>query len=188
MNRNTLKVSYSCLPNISRIISSHNKKVLSNNQNPTTNDPACNCRKNNICPLQGNCLEKNVIYQCHIKSTINDPGKFYIGLTGNTFKDRWNTHKYTLRHEDATSHTQLSNYYWDLKRSGVTDPILSWEIIDQAASYKNGTKTCNLCLAEKFHIITSKRKLVNKKTELVSKCRHTNRFILKNYKSVPPDK
>ena len=148
LNRNTLKVSYSCLPNISRIISSHNKKVLSNNQNPTTNDPTatCNCRKNNICPLQGNCLEENVIYQCHIKSTINDPGKFYIGLTGNTFKDRWNTHKYTLRHENATNHTQLSNHYWDLKRSGVTDPILSWEIIDQAASYKNGTKTCNLCL------------------------------------------
>ena len=33
------------------------------------------------------------------------------------------------------------------------------EIQDQAASYKNGTKTCNLCLAEKFHIITSKQRL-----------------------------
>ena len=31
-NRNNVKVSYSCLPNVSNIIQSHNKKILSNKQ------------------------------------------------------------------------------------------------------------------------------------------------------------
>ena len=135
--------------------------------------------------LKGNCLQLNVIYQ--IQSSTNDPGKYYIGLTGNTFKSRWNSHKYTLRHEDCTNHTQLSNHFWELKNSGVTEPILSWEIIDRASSYKNGTNNCNLCLTEKFHIITSKNELVNTRSELISKCRHMNKFIFKNYKAIPPD-
>ena len=29
--------------------------------------------------------------------------------------------------------------------------------------------------------------LLNKRSELISKFRHVNKFILKNYKAVPPD-
>ena len=60
-------------------------------------------------------------------------------------------------------------------------------IFDHASSYRNGSKSCNLCLTEKFHIITSKLPLLNKRSELISKCRHVNKFLLSNYKSVPPD-
>ena len=168
LNRNCVKVSYSCLPNMSSIISSHNKKVLSEPVQPEDN-PDCNCRNKATCPLNGKCQQSDVVYQCHIQSSIDDAGKYYIGLTGNTFKSRWNTHKFTLNHEESTNHTQLSNHYWDLKRNEV-EPILSWEIIDHASSYRNGSKRCNLCLTEKFNIITSKRELVNTKSELISKC------------------
>ena len=185
LNRNCVKVSYSCLPNMSSIISTHNKKVLSEPTQPEDN-PDCNCRNKSTCPLNGKCQQSDVIYQCHIKSSIDDAGKYYIGLTGNTFKSRWNTHKFTFNHEESTNHTQLSNHYWDLKRNEV-EPILSWEIIDHASSYRNGSKRCNLCLTEKFNIITSKRELVNTKSELISKCRHVNKFLLDNYKTVPPD-
>ena len=86
-NRNNLKVSYSCLPNVANIISSHNKIVL------TGKTPAlsktCNCRRKESCSLNGNCLEKQVIYQCTIKSSKNEEGVDYIGLTENTFKTRW---------------------------------------------------------------------------------------------------
>ena len=66
-------------------------------------------------------------------------------------------------------------------------PILSWEIIDRARPYRNGRKTCSLCFTEKFHIITSKRQLLNKRSELVSTCRHATKFSLKSYKVFPPD-
>ena len=73
--------------------------------------------------------------------------------------------------------------------------ILSWKIqsksfekiSDFARPHVDDSKACSLCLNEKFHIITSKKKLLNKRSELVSTCRHVNKFLLKNYKVVPPD-
>ena len=50
-NRNNVKVSYSCLPNVSTIITSHNKTTLSNQIHP--NEPKCNCRKKDTYPLNG---------------------------------------------------------------------------------------------------------------------------------------
>ena len=185
-NRNNLKVSYSCLPNMASIISAHNKKILSETEKSSNERKTCNCRNKNICPLDGSCLIESVIYKCHVTKSENDEGKHYIGLTGGKFKDRWASHNFSFRHEKASRSTELSKYVWELKNKGI-EPKLSWTIIDRASSYRNGSKTCNLCLTEKYHIITSKLNLLNKRSELISKCRHLNKFILCNYKSVPPD-
>ena len=56
---------------------------------------------------------------------------------------------------------------------------MNWSIVDRAVPYKNGTKQCNLCLTEKYHVIMSPSALLNERSELVSKCRHE--------KAVPPD-
>ena len=58
-NRNTLKLSYSCMGNIKTIISNHNKAVISkptrtNNQTKKS----CNCRKPNECPMDGTVMWK----------------------------------------------------------------------------------------------------------------------------------
>ena len=50
-NRHTLKLSYSCMPNMKSIISSHNKHILSNANTPTPQPDTCNCRKKPDCPL-----------------------------------------------------------------------------------------------------------------------------------------
>ena len=173
LNRNTLKVSYSCTPNISSIISAHNKKILGLQEPIVTKE--CNCRVKADCPLEGKCLDKSVIYKCHVKTDENDNGIHYIGLTEGTFKKRWYNHCHDFRNESKEKSTELSKHIWDLKKEGKV-PILKWEIIDHAPAYKNGSKNCNLCLTEKFHIITSKLNLLNKRTELISKCRHSNKF------------
>ena len=61
-NRNTLKLSYSCMPNIASIISSHNKAILTKhiNTKPTVCD-TCNCRQKMSCPLDGKCLAEGVV-------------------------------------------------------------------------------------------------------------------------------
>ena len=41
-NRSTVKVSYSCMPNIANITSGHNKKVTGATDSPTKD--GCNCR------------------------------------------------------------------------------------------------------------------------------------------------
>ena len=63
----------------------------------------------------------------------------------------------------------------------------TWSILDHATAHINGADRCNLCLTEKFHIITSQAKLLNKKSELIPKCRHENKYYLSNYKNIPPD-
>ena len=183
-NRNNLKVSYSCVPNISTIISSHNKKVLTNDS--TTYNKPCNCRNKDSCPLNGNCQDKHVIYKCNVKTSEDEEGVHYIGLTENTFKERWYQHKNSFKYENKAKSTELSKHIWNLKNDNIT-PTLSWEVIDHARPYVNGGNTCNLCLTEKFHIITSNLKLLNKRSELISTCRHVNKHLLKNYKSIPPD-
>ena len=63
-NRNTLKLSYSCMPNVKSIISSHNKSVLKDQSVTSASqvDKDCNCRKKDTCPLSGKCLTTNGHY------------------------------------------------------------------------------------------------------------------------------
>ena len=51
--------------------------------------------------------------------------------------------------------------------------------------YSNITKRCSLCLHEKLAIITYPYpdELLNRRSELVTKCRHKNKLLLKNFNS-----
>ena len=69
-NKNTLKISYSCMRNIGSMISSHNKNIL----HPKQTSFGCNCRDKENCPLNGECLTPNIIYCADI--TTNEH-KFY---------------------------------------------------------------------------------------------------------------
>ena len=185
-NKNNVKVSYSCLPNISTIIASHNKSVLSKENDADKN--TCNCQKKEQCPLENKCLDKSLIYSCNVKEHPTDEGSTYIGLTEKTFKDRWYKHRNSFKYESKANSTELSKKVWELKKKSINEPIMNWKDLDHANSYVNGSNKCNLCITEKFHIITSSdMNLMNKKCELVSKCRHENKFILANYKAIPPD-
>jgi hypothetical protein len=52
-NRNTLKISYSCMPNIKQTIDGHNKTKLSQTA-ITSEESTCNCRKKEECPMSKN--------------------------------------------------------------------------------------------------------------------------------------
>ena len=61
-NRNTVKVNYSCIPNVRQTFDEHSKSKLS--KSPAThNKTACNCQKKTECPLSIKCKTKSVIYQ-----------------------------------------------------------------------------------------------------------------------------
>ena len=48
-----------------------------------------------------------------------------------------------------------------------------------------GDRNCNLCMSEKLTIIQSEPKYtLNKRSEILGKCRHRNKFILKHAKNV----
>ena len=94
-NKNTLKVSYSCMPNLERKINTHNKAILG--KRPQTPERTCNCRSKPSCPMNGECLTQNVIYQATVES--DNGTESYIGLTENQFKTRHRNHKASFKHE-----------------------------------------------------------------------------------------
>ncbi len=52
-NKNTVKISYSCMPNMNSVIKSHNSKLLENtkeNQVSVKEVKSCNCRKPTAAP------------------------------------------------------------------------------------------------------------------------------------------
>ena len=74
----------------------------------------CNCRgRATVCPLDGECQIRTVIYQATV--TAEGVTKTYTGLTDNTFKERYSSHKYSFTHASERDSTTLSQYVWQLK-------------------------------------------------------------------------
>ena len=57
--------------------------------------------------------------------------------------------------------------------------------VKRATPFRSKAKTCGLCLAKKLQIMQAKPgPLLNKRSDLVSKCRHKAKFLLKNIVSM----
>ena len=69
INKNTIKLSYSCMSNIKQSIANHNKAILSKEKIKEEQIKLCNCRNRTLCPLQGNCLQKGVVFQATVTQT-----------------------------------------------------------------------------------------------------------------------
>ncbi|PFX27682.1 hypothetical protein AWC38_SpisGene7639 [Stylophora pistillata] len=113
-NRNTLKLSYSCMGSIKTVISNHNKSEI--RKLARANDRArksCNCRKPDICPMDGNCNMESIIYQAEV--TTETAKETYIGLCDTAFKMRYRNHLCSFRNERYRHATELSKYIWSLK-------------------------------------------------------------------------
>ena len=86
----------------------------------------------------------------------------------------------SFRHKKRVNDTELSKYLWKVKEENA-DYNLQWSIKAYPSPYKCGTKKCDLFLTEKTIIARSDpKKVLNKRTELVSKCRHRKKFLLSN--------
>ena len=93
---------------------------------------------------------------------------------------RCNNLTMSFSHKKCKNDAELSKYLWKLKEENA-DYNLQWSIIAYASPCKRGARKCDFCLTEKLIIARSDpKKLLNKRTELVSKCRHRNKFLLSN--------
>ena len=93
---------------------------------------------------------------------------------------RYTNHKASFNKRAKSNQTELSKHIWKLKDDG-SPYTLTWTIKKRAQPYSPRTKRCNLCLWEKFFIITAdKNTTLNTctRTELTSTCRHKRNFYL----------
>ena len=173
-NLNTIKISYSSMPNVMNLIKQHNSKILSKDQDKIQR--SCNCRIKESYPLYGKCLQQCMVYKA--KVTTNTTYKEYYGTSEWEFKSRYNNHTQSFRCLCHINDTELSKYFWTLKANG-TYYHLKWSVKSYASCYKCDTRRCDLCLTEKMIIALADPKiLLNKRTEMISKCHHRNKFIL----------
>ena len=120
INKNTLKVSYSCVGNMASIISSHNRTIL----NPDVSlEHGCNCRSRNECPLQNKCLTAKTVYRANVEKDINDKKKFYFGVSETPFKERFRNHKKEFNYAKYRNSTELFKCIWQLKDLNMTPKI-----------------------------------------------------------------
>ena len=79
---NTIKISYSSMPNVKKLIKQHNSKIL--NKYWDKIQRPCNCRIKESCPLNGKCLHQRMVYNAEVS-------------TNTTYKE------YTMEHQRRSS-------------------------------------------------------------------------------------
>ena len=177
INRNTIKIGYSCTPNYETIRKSHNRTVLRKN-NKEQETKLCNCRNKQACPLQGKCLTESIVYQATV-ITENKESAIYYGSTEGPFKTRYNGHMSNFRSENTKNATALSTFIHNEKENGKEVKV-NWSIKKKSNKYMTGSRICQLCLSEKLTILLSKeRNMINHRTELMAKCKHSTKHKLK---------
>ena len=114
------------------------------------------------------------------------PKKVYLGLAeGECKKQRYYNHTQSFWNENYLNSTNLSSYVWKIKKTKKETPTLVWEIIRTSPPYTNITKRRSLCLQEKLAILMypNQSEFLNKRPELVSKCRYENKLLLQTFNS-----
>ena len=137
----------------------------------------CNCQKP-PCPLQGNCLVDNLVYQAKVKSDNDE--HTYVGLASTTFKLRLGNHRKSFKNATYRSETTLSSFVWDLLDSGK-DYDIDWSFIGRAQPFSPISEICNLCTLEKYFIIFHPElATINKREEINGHCLHKKPVLLDN--------
>jgi hypothetical protein len=133
--RQTVKISYKCMPSMAHAVARHNVKTLKDDPQPVAQQPGCNCRGGTgVCPVQGRCLTESVVYRATVTDTGSGSHETYTGVTGNTFKERYNGHSSDIRNVGGRNNTGLAYHIWKLKDEGRNYGI-QWNLVDRATFY-----------------------------------------------------
>ena len=125
-----------------------------------------------------NCLTKSVVYIAHVK---DDTGviRNYIGMTSNTFRKRYFTTTRThLKIRAMLNPLSCQSTFGTWRTRTINSKSKSsGPFPKHASSYRDGARSCNLCLQEKLEILKGdKKRLLNGKYELFSKCCQRKKF------------
>ena len=120
------------------------------------------------------------VYQARVKSEGNM--KRYIALSETAFKERHRNHINDFSNIRYRNNTKLTKHVWQLKESSKHSEI-KWKILKRTNGTQHNGKF-NLCLYEKLFIIDSiyDESLLYKRSELINKCRHQNKLLLRTLK------
>ena len=117
VNRSSVKISYSTMPNMAQYMNQHNAKVSRGEQ--VESSGGCNGhRGGEQCPVLDNCMAKRVVYSAEITDLSTGEKETFTGLTDGTIRDRISSHMGNCRHRHQPG-TRLSTHVWKLKDRGA---------------------------------------------------------------------
>ena len=199
-NRKKVKVSYSTMPSLGRIIQGHNAKVINSKVKvePKRTWGDCSCPKKTRlageCPLGGECLAECVVYRATVKVKLpkgaveveEAPEHTYLGLTEPEWKERLGNHKQDFKTTSRRNATRLSTFIWSLKEKGKVedkDFAISWALVGRAKAYSSSINSCRLCLKEKsLMILKPEWATLNSRDEFFNHCLHKRKLLLSSIK------
>ena len=195
LNRHTVKLGYSNMPNLMRKVSHHNSMVsrearliqnIANNQVPLQEQVLdCNCdpvRLEEECPLDGRCrAEVDVVYSAKVTRLDDNTSETYGGMHKGPFKGRWYGHRSNIKNRGERNKTKLAAHIWNLKDERPPARYnIKWRIIDKGKPVNPVTGVCRLCLKEKYHILYNREDCsLNTRDELFGHCPHKKEHLLK---------
>ena len=111
---------------------------------------------------------------------------FYINTKSNhppTFIKSWNNnHTNSFPRWHHKQDRDLSKHIWKLQEKGINFTV-KCSITAYASTYRCGSRKCDVYLMEKYvKARATQKNLLSKRTELISKCLHKNKYIFKKNK------
>ena len=73
-------------------------------------------------------MSKDIVYKAIVITNNTQDTNYYIGMTSNTFKERYRNHIKFSTHKKYSNETELSKHVWHLKQN-QTDFTIKWTII-----------------------------------------------------------
>ena len=176
-----MKLSYSFLPSVgTALLGLVNRKTTEYVEKLTPKQvrPDCINKENQACPVGRKCNLLDKVYRAEIVHNNAEKTENYVGMCSVPFRQRLYIHKHSFKvHTD--NQTELSKRVIQLQKQERKFEI-KYAILENRQSYSNTSKQCNFCTAEKFHILKSNYpNMLNKRSEIISKCHHRSRSKLK---------
>ena len=161
---------------MSKLIKGHNKKVTSK---PPDQRLKWNCRKKTECPMEGNCQVNNIVYKCDVIKPFSK--NVYLGLAERELKSRFYDYKLSYKHKRYSNKTTLSSYLGHLKSVSSETCNLKWSVLRCVPLYSYFKEMPLVLIWKAGNSYQNLKEQLNKRSELICKCRHANRFLSKNY-------
>ena len=146
LSRNTLKLSYSCTPNIKTKIHENDKEILW--IIPSKNTNHCNCQQRENCPMNGACLKQSLVYYATASCNHKNYNRNYKKEAAKqVLRSAIVTTKHLTYH--FQTRYQASNGILELNKNQL-NPRIFWRIKGIFRCYNSTSKRCNLYLTEKL--------------------------------------
>ena len=171
--KTNIKINYSCTDNLQTIFKKHNRKILETSKTPSTLEN-CNCGKKNTVRWKTTASPQASSTMPTNNRKWHNRKEFHWTNRRN-FKQRYTRNKLSLRNRNYSNSTELSKHIRTLKDNNTS--IL-------ATARPTATKASGATYAWQKNLIRAKKpSLLNKRSELICKCRHENKFYLAYFTS-----